>query len=66
MGGMFSLFSLTEGGRRNLIGKSTFYVEQAVGMAAALFVEYAGDYRRRDSPTQLLHLGGAYQVTPLQ
>jgi hypothetical protein len=39
---MFSLFSLTEGGRRNLIGKSTFYVERAVDMAVELFVEYAG------------------------
>ena len=66
MGGMFSVFSLTKGGHRNLIGEPTFYVERAVGTAAELFVEYAGDYRRRGSPTQLLHLGGAYKVTPLQ
>jgi hypothetical protein len=66
MGGMFSVFSLTEEGRRNLIGEPTFYVERAVGTVAELFAEYAGDYRRRGSPTQLLHLGGAYKVRPLQ
>ena len=64
VGGMFSLFWLTEEGRRNLTGQPTFYVERQITKAADVFVEYAADYPEHGAPRPIFHTGAAYRITP--
>ena len=63
VGGMQSIFCLTESGRRKLIWEPTFYVECAIGKHADVFVESSGDYCRATSSRQVIHFGTAYRIT---
>jgi len=66
VGAMFSMFWDTSGHRRNLIWEPTFFVERQIVHPFDVFVEYAGDYAQRLGARQIIHLGGAYKVTPKQ
>jgi hypothetical protein len=66
VGGMFSMFWNTDEGRRNFTWEPTFYVERQITSPLDLFIEYAGDYPQRGGARQVMHIGGAYKVTPKQ
>ena len=65
VGGQFSVFYLSENGRRNMLTEPCFYLEREIGSRDEIFVEYVGDYHHRGTPGQLLHFGTAYKLTPL-
>ena len=60
------MFWDANGDRRNLIWEPTFFVERQIMRPLDVFVEYAGDYAQRLGARQIIHLGGAYKVTPKQ
>lgn len=64
VGGQFSVFYLSDNGRRNTLIEPCFYIEREFGERDEVFVEYAGDYHQRGRPGQLLHIGTAYKLTP--
>jgi Putative MetA-pathway of phenol degradation len=64
IGGMQSLFSYTENGKRNLVWETTFYLEKQITKAWDVFAEYAGDFAQRGGSKEVVHLGTAYKITP--
>jgi len=64
IGGMLSLFWLTEAGRRNATGQPTFYIERQITKPWDVFIEYAADYPTHGGPRPILHAGTAYRITP--
>ena len=46
--------------------ESTFEIQKKIGKKITLFVEYAGEYPDRGSPSQFFDTGAAYRITPLQ
>jgi hypothetical protein len=44
----------------------TFVVERGFGSQGDLFVEYIGDYRTRNRPSQIIDVGGGWHVTRRQ
>jgi hypothetical protein len=44
IGGMQSLFSNTDGGKRNAVWEATFYIEREITKRWQAFAEYAGDF----------------------
>jgi hypothetical protein len=64
--GMFSVYGLTEDGRRNVTGETTFLLDRQFTKTADAFVEYAGDFPQRGGPGHLLHFGAAFRPTPNQ
>lgn len=64
--GMLSVYGLTEDGRRNVTGESTFLLDRQLTKTADAFVEYAGDFPERGGPSHLLHFGAAFRPTPHQ
>jgi hypothetical protein len=65
-GGQFALYWPTEAAGRNLTGESTFLLDRQLTKPMDAFIEYAGDFPQRGGPRHLLHIGGAYKITPLQ
>jgi len=66
IGGMQSVFWNTEGGKRNLTGEQTFYLEKELTKPWDAFAEYAGDFAQWGESKQIAHLGTAYRITPRQ
>jgi hypothetical protein len=64
--GMFSVYGLTEDGRRDVTGETTFLIDRQLTKTADAFVEYAGDFPQRGGPSHLLHAGAAFRPTPHQ
>ena len=62
IGGMGSVFWLTEDGRRNLTWEPTFVLERELSYAAYAFAEYGGDYPQRGGSRQTAHFGAAYKI----
>jgi hypothetical protein len=62
IGGMGSVFWLTEVGRRNLTWEPTFVLERELTYAAYAFAEYGGDYPQRGGSRQTAHFGAAYKI----
>jgi hypothetical protein len=62
VGGMQSVFWLTEDGRRNLTWEPTFVVERELTRSAYAFAEYGGDYPQRGDSKQTAHFGAAYKI----
>jgi hypothetical protein len=65
-GGQVALYWPTEAAGRNLTGESTFLLDRQLTKPMDAFIEYAGDFPQRGGPRNLLHIGGAYKITPLQ
>jgi hypothetical protein len=66
MGGMQSLFSNTEGSKRNGVWESTFYIEREIKRNWDAFTEYAGDFAQKGGPKEIAHFGAAYRPDPRQ
>lgn len=64
--GMLSVYGLTEDGRRDVTGESTFLLDRQLTKTSDAFVEYAGDFPQRGGPSHLLHFGAAFRPTPNQ
>jgi len=64
--GMFSVYWLTEQGRRNVTGETTFLIDRQLTKTCDAFVEYAGDFPEQGGPRHLLHFGAAFRPTPHQ
>jgi hypothetical protein len=62
IGGMQSVFWLTEDGRRNLTWEPTFVLEREVSRSAYAFAEYGGEYPQRGGSMQTAHFGAAYKI----
>ena len=62
IGGMQSVFWLTEDGRRNLTWEPTFVLERELSRSAYAFAEYGGDYPQRGGAKQTAHFGAAYKI----
>jgi hypothetical protein len=61
--GMFSVLWPTQGGRRNVTGQPSFYVDRQITGKWDAFVEYAGDFPERGGPQHILHVGTSYKIT---
>src|SRR5205823_10116178 len=57
IGGMASLFWLTEEGRRNLTWEPTGVLERQITKPLDAFVEYGSDYPRHGDSKQTIHFG---------
>ena len=66
IGGMQSLFSNTDGGKRNAVWEPTFYLEREITKQWQAFAEYAGDCAQRSGPKEIAHFGTAYRFTAQQ
>jgi hypothetical protein len=66
IGGMQSLFSNTDGGKRNAVWEPTFYIEKEITKPWQAFAEYAGDFAQRGGPREIAHFGTAYRLTARQ
>jgi Putative MetA-pathway of phenol degradation len=64
--GMFSLMWATEGGRRNLAGQSSLYVDRQLTPSWDAYVEYSGVFPQSGSPQHVIDFGTAYKPTPHQ
>lgn len=64
--GMLSVYWLTEDGRRNLTGETTFLLDRQLTKTWDAFAEYAGDFPQAGGPRHLIHFGTSYKVTPQQ
>jgi hypothetical protein len=64
IGGMVSLFWLTEEDRRNPTWQPAFYIERQITKSWDVFLEYAADYPAHGEPRPILHTGTAYRITP--
>lgn len=64
--GMFSVYGLTEDGRRNVTGETTFLFDRQLTPRCDAFAEYAGDFPHQGRPRHLLHFGTAYKPAPAQ
>ena len=62
IGGMQSVFWLTENGRRHLTFEPTFVLERELSRPAYVFAEYGADYRQRGGSRQTAHFGAAYRI----
>ena len=62
IGGMQSVFWLTEDGRRNLTWEPTFVLERELSRSAYAFAEYGADYPQRSDSKQTAHFGAAYKI----
>ena len=62
IGGMQSVFWLTEDGRRNLTLEPTFVLERELSRTAYVFAEYGADYPQRGGSRQTAHFGSAYRI----
>jgi len=60
--GMLSGYWLTESGRRNTTGETTFLIDRQLTKAWDAFVEYAGDFPESGGPRQVLHFGSAFKL----
>ena len=63
---MQSLFWNTDDRKRNGDWETTFYVEKEITKPWDAFVEYAGDFTQRGSPSEIAHFGTAYRLTRRQ
>ena len=61
--GMFAVFWPTQGGRRNVTGQPSFYLDRQITGKWDAFVEYAGDFPQRGGPQHILHVGTSYKIT---
>ena len=66
IGGMQSLFSNTDGAKRNGVWEPTFYIEREIAKRWQAFAEYAGDFAQRGGPREMAHFGAAYRFTARQ
>jgi hypothetical protein len=66
IGGMQSLFSNTQGSKRNGVWESTFYIEREITKSWDAFTEYAGDFAQQGGPKEIAHFGSAYRLDPWQ
>jgi hypothetical protein len=66
IGGMQSLFSNTDDGKRNAVWEPTFYLEREITKPWQAFVEYAGDFAQRGGSKEIAHFGTAYRLTARQ
>lgn len=66
IGGMQSLFSNTDGRKRNAVWEPAFYIEREITKPWQAFVEYAGDFAQRGGPKEIAHFGTAYRFTARQ
>ena len=66
IGGMQSLFSNTDGGKRNAVWEPTFYIEREITKPWQAFAEYAGDFAQRGGPKEIAHFGMEYRFTARQ
>jgi len=66
IGGMQSLFSNTDGGKRNAVWEPTFYIEREMTKQWQAFAEYAGDFAQHGGPREIAHFGAAYRLTARQ
>ncbi len=64
--GMCSVYGLTENGRRNVTGETTFLFDRQLTSRWDAFAEYAGDFPEQGGPRHLLHFGTAYKIAPEQ
>lgn len=64
--GMFSVYGLTENGRRNVTGETTFLFDRQLTSRCDAFAEYVGDFPEQGGPRHLLHFGTAYKLAPEQ
>lgn len=64
--GMFSMYWLTQGDRRNLTGEATFLIDRQLTGPWDAFVEYAGRFPESGGPQHLLHFGTALKVAKQQ
>jgi hypothetical protein len=64
IGGMQSLFSYTEDGRRNLVWEPTIYFEKQITKPWDAFAEYGGDFAQRGGSKEVAHFGTAYKISP--
>ena len=62
IGGMQSVFWLTEDGRRNVTWEPTFVLERELSRSASAFAEYGGDYPQRGGSKHTAHFGAAYKI----
>jgi len=62
IGGMQSVFWLTENGRRHLTFEPTFVLERELSRPAYVFAEYGADYPQRGGSKQTAHFGAAYRI----
>ena len=62
IGGMQSVFWLTENGHRNLTYEPTFVLERELSRPAYVFAEYGADYPRHGGSRQTAHFGAAYRI----
>jgi hypothetical protein len=64
--GMFSVLWPTEGGRRNVTGQASFYLDRQITGRWDAFLEYGGEYPQRGGPQHIIHAGTSYKLTPNQ
>jgi len=62
VGGMQSIFWITEDGRRDPTGETTVYVEKEVTRPWAVFLEYAGDFASAHRARHVLHAGTTHRI----
>jgi hypothetical protein len=62
VGGMQSIFWMTEDGRRHPTEETTVYVEKEVTRPWAVFLEYAGDFASAHGARQLLQTGTTHRI----
>ena len=63
IGGMQSLFSYKENGKRNLVWEPTFYLQKQITKPWDVFAEYASDFAQRGGSKEVVHFGTAYKIT---
>ena len=62
VGGMASIFWMTEAGKRNLTWEPTFVLQRDLSRSLDVFAEYGGDYPQRGGARQTIHFGTAYRI----
>jgi len=62
VGGMASIFSPTEQGRRNLTWEPTFVLQRVMSRSLDVFAEYGSDYPQYGGAKQTIHFGTAYRI----
>lgn len=66
MSGMLTAFFSPANAAASAATQSTFAIERELGDRAEVFIEYVGEFRPHDRPSQLLNVGGAFRFTPRQ
>lgn len=61
-GGMFSVYSPSEAGRRNVTGESTFLIDRQLSSKWDAFAEYAGDFPEYGGVRHVAHFGTSYKL----